>query len=388
LLFHDIGKGRGGDHSQKGAEIATSLAPRFKLSSQETSDLSWLVLYHQTMSQTAFQRDVYDPKTIEDFSKLVKTKQRLYMLFALTCADILAVGPNVWSEWKKSLLIELFKRTLKKITGAQEEEKQTIKEKKKQIQESLKNDISRDVLDNILNIGSHNYWLSFNIETIKSHVKNLFNKEKKDDWIYFYFNDDEKKNITELTVYTKDYSGVFSKIAGALSISNASIIDAKIITLKDKTILDSFYIQESKNNKIGNVKNFDKFISSKKKKQNIIENITNAVFNKLDLEEKISKKLANNKQRIRKISEKPNVKIDNKGSKDHSLLEIGADDKIGLLYSITSIISSLGLQISSAQISTYGTRAYDVFYIKDKSGMKITDKKQIDIIKTRITENL
>src|SRR4029079_3197981 len=108
VLLHDIAKGRGGDHSQIGAEIALRLAPRFGLDPAETETVSWLVRYHLLMSSTAFKRDLSDPKTIGDFVHQVQSPERLRLLLILTVVDIRAVGPGVWSEWKRTLLRTLF----------------------------------------------------------------------------------------------------------------------------------------------------------------------------------------------------------------------------------------------------------------------------------------
>ena len=108
VLLHDIAKGRGGDHSEIGAEIALKLAPRFGLDAAETETVSWLVRYHLLLSSTAFKRDLADPKTIEDFVRQVQSPERLRLLLILTVVDIRAVGPGIWSEWKRTLLRTLF----------------------------------------------------------------------------------------------------------------------------------------------------------------------------------------------------------------------------------------------------------------------------------------
>src|SRR4030095_12237330 len=108
VLLHDIAKGRGGDHSVIGAEIALRLCPRFGLDPAETETVSWLVRYHLLLSSTAFKRDLADPKTIEDFVHQVQSPERLRLLLVLTVVDIRAVGPSVWNEWKRTLLTTLF----------------------------------------------------------------------------------------------------------------------------------------------------------------------------------------------------------------------------------------------------------------------------------------
>jgi [protein-PII] uridylyltransferase len=389
-LLHDIGKGHGGDHPVIGADIAEKISPRFGLSDEEISDMTWLIKNHQIMSQTAFQRDVYDPKTITDFVNIVKSTDRLNMLLTLTCADILAVGPNVWNEWKASLLYELYQKTLEKLTGnvVSKHVEKRIEGIKQELSQKLKDKISAKQLENFLSLGFDKYWLSYSLETLEKHAKLIYQENQNKHPICFDFIQNEKHNTTIVTIYTKDKNGVFSKIAGSLALSGTSIIDAKINTFTDGTILDSFSIQESKRDKIASISQEDAPVTSEKKQLTIIENITKSIFEDFDLKTKLEEKLKANKQRIRKISEPPRVVFDNSASETHSLIEVSADDKIGLLYLITSGIFSLGLQISSAHISTYGTRVFDVFYVKDKSGLKITNKKQIEEIKLKLVERI
>src|SRR5919197_1589262 len=124
VLLHDIAKGRGGDHSELGAEIALKMGPRVGLTEEETDTVSWLVRYHLAMSSTAFKRDIHDPQTIRDFAALVQSPERLRLLLCLTVCDIKAVGPNVWNNWKAALLRELYYAAEEVMLGVGGEESQ------------------------------------------------------------------------------------------------------------------------------------------------------------------------------------------------------------------------------------------------------------------------
>ena len=117
VLLHDIAKGRGGDHSVLGAEVAHELCPRLGLTEEETDTVAWLVLEHLAMSRVAFKRDVDDMKTIEDFAEKVQSPERLKLLAVLTCVDIMAVGPGIWNNWKAQLMRDLYYRTEEYLTG-------------------------------------------------------------------------------------------------------------------------------------------------------------------------------------------------------------------------------------------------------------------------------
>ena len=116
VLLHDIAKGRGGDHSELGADVALDLCPRFGLTEEETETVAWLVRYHLLFSNTAFRRDINDPQTITDFCGIVQSVERLRLLLVLTAADIRAVGPNVWNAWKAGLLRDLYEAA-EELTG-------------------------------------------------------------------------------------------------------------------------------------------------------------------------------------------------------------------------------------------------------------------------------
>src|SRR5471032_626702 len=117
VLLHDIAKGRGGDHSVLGADVAMQLGPRLGLTAAETETVAWLVRHHLAMSGTSFQRDLLDPKTIEDFAALVQSPERLRLLLVLTVCDIRAVGPNVWNGWKAALLRQLYYAAERVMSG-------------------------------------------------------------------------------------------------------------------------------------------------------------------------------------------------------------------------------------------------------------------------------
>src|SRR6185295_7097980 len=119
VLLHDIAKGRAGDHSTLGADVADKLCPRLGLTAEETETVAWLVRYHLLMSNTAFRRDMDDPKTIADFTDVVQSVERLRLLLILTVADIRAVGPKTWNGWKAALLRELYHRAIELMSGGQ-----------------------------------------------------------------------------------------------------------------------------------------------------------------------------------------------------------------------------------------------------------------------------
>src|SRR5690606_28082293 len=160
VLLHDIAKGRGGDHSELGAEIALRLGPRFGLSDEETETVAWLVRHRLMMSGTAFHRDVNDPATIQDFAEAVQSLERLRLLLLLTVADIRAVGPNVWNAWKAALIRDLYSRTEEVLSGGHDTRgrEARIRAAKDAVAEGLSG-WPQDEVERFLELGYPAYWL-------------------------------------------------------------------------------------------------------------------------------------------------------------------------------------------------------------------------------------
>ena len=381
LFLHDIAKGRNGNHSILGEQVALKLGPRFGLSAEETETISWLVLNHLLMTQTAFKRDVSDPRTISDFIWVVQSPERLKLLMLLTVADVRAVGPNVWNHWKGSLLHELYNRTIETMTGEMAFSSRDVRIKA--IQETLakkllKEDWSETEIQNYFKKGYPAYWTSFTIERLFYHAELLRNSEKTNkaltiDWIIL-----PDQNITELTLYVADHSGLFSNITGAIALSGASVLDAKITTMSNGMALDSFIIQDTKGFAFNNPERLKK----------LCLNIELAVSGKLRLDKELAEKrrIALDKSNIFTVL--PRVVINNKASAKSTVIEVHGINRIGLLYDITSLITRLGLQILSAHISTYGERVVDVFYVKNVFGMKVENDRKLKSLKDGITKIL
>ncbi len=374
LFLHDIAKGRGGDHSLLGARVAEQLCPRLGLNQEETETVSWLVKNHLLMSRIAFHRDLGDPKSINDFLEEVQSLERLRLLFLLTIADICAVGPNVWNNWKGSLLRELYFASEALLFGGHDA---TGREKRinksKEGLRILLDDWSEEDVNSFFALGSPSYWLSLENQVYVRHAQLVrkANESQKD--IALDATVDEFNGITELTIYTPDNPGLFSKIAGAMALSGANIVDAKAFTMTNGMALDVFSIQNSARRAFKEPTSIER----------LKENIRLTLKDPLTLARKI-KKLSKTSELGKVFTVVPRVLINNFASQTHSVVEINSCDRAGLLYEITEKLTHLGLQISSALIMTYGERAVDVFYLKDAFGMQITHKGKLGQIRREL----
>jgi [protein-PII] uridylyltransferase len=377
-FLHDIAKGRGGDHSVLGAEVAERLCPQFGLSEEETETVSWLVRHHLMMSRIAFHRDLSDPKSIADFAEQVQSLERLRLLLILTVVDIRAVGPNVWNNWKASLLRELYYATEALLSGGHDTtgRERRIEGAKEAVRDALAGWPVEQV-DHFLDLGYPSYWLSFDSDTHTRHAAFIRQAEEDNAPVAFDVRVDGENGITEITIYTPDHPGLFSGIAGAMAISGANIVDAKIFTMTNGMALDIFSIQDS-----------DAGIYDEQPAlERLCTRIEDALAGRIRPREELERRPAIG-ARSSVFTVAPRVLINNTASRTHSVIEINGRDRPGLLYLITQVLTELGLQIASALITTYGERAVDVFYVKDAFGMQITHEGKLEQIRKALLASL
>ena len=367
VLLHDIAKGRGGDHSDLGAAIAIELCPRLGLTAEETETVSWLVRHHLLMSNTAFKRDLDDPQTIAKFCEVVQSPERLKLLLILTCADIRAVGPAVWNNWKATLLRDLYHRTDDYIRGGQAAAgiDKRINAAKAALAERLV-EWPEKMRENILGLASPAFWLSNDTDTHERLAHFMRAAEEVGEHIAVDFTIDSYRDVTHMVIYTPDHPGLFAKITGALALAGVSVVDANILTLSNSMALDTFSLQDFEGQAIPE----NRFARIKTR-------IVAALEGRLRLNQELPKAGSRLPSRVSALEVPPRVIIDNSASKVCSVVEVNGHDRPGFLSDVTKAITDLGLQIFSAHISTYGERVVDVFYVKDVFGMKVENETKI-----------
>ena len=380
MLLHDVAKGRGGDHSLVGAKLAEKLCPRLGLDAEETETVAWLVLHHLNMSFTAFKRDFEDERTVRDFVKLVQSPERLRLLLVLTTADINAVGPGRWNNWKATLLAELYHRTEEVLAGGFTADGRVhrIKRAQQALRAQL-GDWSDAQFERHVALGSPDYWLSVDTDTHARHARLILDSERNGQLLTIDTRIDQARSITEVTIYTGDHPGLFSQLAGALALTGANIVDAKIFTLRNGQALDIFSVQDAHSGGA-----FD--AADKLAKLSVVTEQT--LSGQVRLLQELAKRKPSTPQRTRMFKVPPRVMIDNTAGTNHTVIEVNGKDRPGLLYDVTRTLTDLGLQISSAKISTYGEKAIDVFYVRDVYGLKITHDAKLQRIRERLLQAL
>ncbi len=373
MLLHDIAKGRGGDHSEIGAELALTIGPALGLSAEETEMVSWLVLHHLLMSQTAFKRDIDDPKTILDLVETVQSPERLKLLLILTVADMRAVSPKVWNGWKATLLRELYSRVAEVLAGGLSTGERDVRvARAKEAAALLLPDWTAEEIARFHALGYPGYWLGFDPETHARHARLIRDAEARGLPLTVETQPLPARAVTEVTVYAADHAGLFSKIAGGLAVAGASIVDARIHTLTNGMALDTFWIQDAAGGA------FD----APSRLARLAVLIEQALSGRLRFAAEIRRaSSALLGRRVRAIHVPPRVVIDNHASNTHTVVEVNGRDRPGLLHDVTAAISQAGLQIASAHVTTYGVRAVDVFYVKDVFGLKVENERRLEALR-------
>ncbi|NOG73992.1 [protein-PII] uridylyltransferase [Roseicella sp. DB1501] len=370
-LLHDIAKGRGGDHSELGARIASELGPRLGLTPEETETVSWLVLHHLLISQTAFKRDIEDPKTILDIADLVQSPERLRLLLVLTVCDMRAVGPKVWNGWKATLLREVYWRVAEVLAGGLSVPERDVRvARAREAAAAMLAGWPEADRGHFLGLGYPGYWLSFDAETHARHAELIREAEACKAPLTVKTRVLESRAVTEITVYAADHPGLFSRIAGALAVAGASIVDARIHTLTNGMALDTFWVQDAAGGA------FD----APHRLARLSVLIEQALSGRLRLKDEI-RKVRREPARLRAVTVPPRVVFDNHASNTHTVIEVNGRDRPGLLHDVTAAISDQGLQIGSAHITTYGVRAVDVFYVKDVFGLKVENERKLGALR-------
>jgi [protein-PII] uridylyltransferase len=372
-LLHDIAKGRGGDHSVLGAEVAESLCPRLGLTAAETETVAWLVRYHLLMSATAFKRDLADFKTILDFAQSVQSPERLRLLLVLTVVDIRAVGPGVWNSWKRQLLSDLYEATeeVLRLGHKQRGREERIIAKKEALEQKL--GLSKAGFVALAKRLPDPYWIAEPDDIIERNARHLLASGETElaiDACYY-----PERGATLITVYAADHPGLFYRIAGAIHLAGGNIIDARIHTSSDGMAVDNFLVQDP--------------IGRPFKEQNQLDRLARSIEDALANRAKLMAQLDSKPKALRRADAfkiAPSVFIENQASNRFTVVEVNALDRPALLNNLAQALFESKVTLHSAHIATYGERAVDTFYVTDLFGSKIESKTRLKSLEARLIE--
>ena len=364
LLLHDIGKGRSDDHSILGAKIAKQVSPRLGLNKQETETVEWLVRYHLLMSDMAQKRDISDPRTVRDFAKAVQSVKRLNLLTVLTVCDVRSVGPDTWNNWKATLIRQLYAETKAILEQGAEalNRENRMTEAKKALREKLSEWDNKDIK---IETGRHYppYWQGFQVDAQFAFAKLLRNLGA--DEIKIELTPDTDRDATRICFALSDHPGIFSRLAGALALVGANVVDARSYTSKDGFATAAFWIQDGD----GSPYNQARF---SRLRRMIEKTLSGEVITREAIKERDKFK-----KREKAFKVPTSITFDNEGSEIYTIIEVDTRDRPGLLFDLTRTLANMNVYIASAVIATYGEQVVDSFYVKDMFGLKFhSESKQ------------
>jgi [protein-PII] uridylyltransferase len=376
-LFHDLGKGQGKNHAQRGALMIADIAERLKLPLQTAKAIAYQVKNHLLLVETALRRDLNDEELIVRLAQLIKDPSTLKMLYLLSYADALATSGRAWNNWKSLLLKELFFKILhilEKGDWASGLALETIEASQRQIMALLEDDLSGKEVKDLLTGMPSSYLLSIPPESIAKHLRVL----RQMDGNPFLWIVEKKEEIYEIFICCHDRPGLFSRLTGVLSLNNINILGAQIFTRPDRIALDIFQVNPPLDP-----------LFVEETWERVHDQLTRAISGKLSLDYRLAQKKPGLVYSFGpRITVESQVLIDNHGSDFSSIVEVYTQDHLGLLYTITKTLSELELNISFAKISTKVDQVVDVFYVTDLDGQKIYDEERLEEIKKAILFSL
>ncbi len=363
-LFHDLGKGRGGGHAAKGAKMAREIGERLGLAPEEIDCLSFVVDRHLFLVDTAMRRDLDDEMLILKCARAIKDPDRLTMLYLLSIADSKATGPTVWNDWKAALLTDLFLKIshlLERKDLNDPDRIQAVEWMREQLSDLLERRGMRDVS---LDIFPEDYLLSFTPEAVVRHVKLKQRLEERPLLIF----PEDRGHFWSVLVIAKDRTGLLARICGVLALNGLNVLSAHIFTLRDGTAIDILDVNPVHETEFGE-QDWDR----------LQEEMLKAYEDRLGLSYRLATKYKREGGAAPACRlAKPKVKLDNDSSDFHTIIEVYAEDRPGLVYDITKTLSDFGINIHRAKIGTSGDQVVDVFYVLDPMGQKLEDEDMME----------
>ena len=375
-LLHDIGKGLGGDHNLKGAEIAKKVVLNLNENVHVAHETSWLIENHLMLSEFAFKKDIEDYSVIKKISESIETNERLNALFLLTVSDISAVDHGIWNEWKANLLESLYNKIRAEINSPKIENSLNKKIEKIKKKIFLSSRLIKKVeLETFSKITYPNYWLLQSPEEIRFQIENFFLKKNIKKRFDFFIKKKASKNFFELTLITNDRQSLFLDLISIFVSENVSVFEGRIFTLDDNTVIDTFKFSFASRDKLKDYEIDDKIQILKQKIIDLKQGkITEFQKKKLKIESSLKKKI--------------DIKFDNHSSSTYTVMEVVTNDRVGLLYGISKILIKNKIVISMAKITTNGDFVEDSFHLRNSFGFKIKDELFIKKLKKEITNFL
>ncbi|MGE5751503.1 MAG: HD domain-containing protein, partial [Nitrospirota bacterium] len=375
VLLHDLGKAYRFGHEYKGVDLAETILARLGIGGEDKERVLFLVRNHLLMSRLSQRRELTERKVIADFSRRVRDRENLAMLYLLTYADISAVTPTAWTQWKATLLQDLYIRTIDYLDrSAQivEEEQTRLLAALTRIKKAAEARFSPEEIDAFLTAMPDQYILYTPVHKVIDHMGLM--KRLPDEKLVVHHRHYHDKGYTELTVCAYDAYGMFYRTAGTIAAKNLNILRAQVYTSKNGVMIDTFQITDPE----GNIYTYD----------DSWESVSTDLRVALMSAHRPPEPGIYVSARVLSAAITPSVEIDNDTSDSFTIIDVSARDRVGFLYHVAKTLYDLNLDIGSAKIVTEGARVMDSFYVTDLLRKKITDSVRLERIKTALLDVL
>lgn len=384
MMFHDIGKGLGGDHDEKGALMVRDISRRLLMHEDHCDALEFLVRNHLLMSEKAQREDVEDPQVVLKFVQEVGSSERLKLLYLLTFADMKAVGPKIWNGWRDHLLGELYVSSVemfdKGIVTEAELEARGARVRDRVLAGAAGPD-EKQRLAGFLDQMPPSYLVAHTDEIIVDHwrlYESVGNARFRTGFVHY-----PKRGFTEFTICAPDKRGLFSDVTAALTVNQLNVVDSRLITSSRGWAIDVFRIDHSSS---------EADALSAETWSAVGESLDRIFSGDLDAEEMVAERLRKRGKRIGDASEARRsfvrVEADNDSSESFTVLDVYAVDQPALLFLISNAIYRQGLSIHMAKISTHMREVLDVFYVTDAEGNKLIDPARLEAVCEAISSSV
>jgi len=382
-LYHDIAKGRGGDHSELGVQVAADFCQRHGLGTWDTNLVCWLVKNHLVMSTTAQRKDISDPEVIQDFANLVQDQIRLDYLYALTVADINATNPTLWNSWRASLMRQLYndtKRHLRLGPDNQVDRNEYIHETQNHAIERLQaHGLSRETILSTWGGVDEDYFIRESVSDIVWHTLAISEHDAASGPLILIRNDATGRldeGATHIFIHGPAHETLFVASVTAFDKLGLNIVDARIASSKEGQIFDTFVVLDEHGRAISEQKT-----QTEKIRKTLREHLLHEGAFKPNTSRRTPRLL-------KQFSLKTQVAISQDLANNQTILEVVAPDRPGLLAIIANIFVELNITLNSAKITTLGERVEDIFFIADRKNNAIIDQAACDLLRERICEEL
>lgn len=358
-LFHDIAKGRGGDHSELGSVDSETFCLEQGMSRYDARLVSWLVRNHLVFSITAQKKDISDPKVINDFAQLVGDQTHLDYLYVLTVSDVRGTNPKLWNNWKASLFSEFYERVKRALRRGSEnpiDKDELVEEHQTVAREALLNaGVSAAQVEGIWERFPEFYFIRFSADEIAWHTELLAQRKKDDETPLVSIRQVPGRGGTAVLAYTSRNQNSFAKTTALLDQLGINIVDARIMPTNDGHSLDTYHVLEDTNKELSDASRIRDIESELRRVLASTNNNLTAVTRRAN-------------RQVRLFTTATQINFSDDSLNHRTILELIAGDRPGLLSRIGQVFMQEHVYLHDAKIGTVGERAEDVFYVTDEAG--------------------